>query len=125
MLFKKEQNSSSGGPISIDNYLTIEALSDGLTAKLSLNDCEYCVDGDGAWKTLYANTETEPISANQTLSFKGNLIPTTSGNGSQGTSGIGKFTVNGNFNLKGNCMSMLFGDDAVNNNYLSGGFNYD
>lgn len=91
-------------PITKD-YLTIVALEDGLTAKLSLNACEYCVDGDGNWKSLPADTETEVINAGHTLSFRGNLTPTSN-------NGIGTFTVNKYFNLKGNCMSMLFGDDA-------------
>ena len=89
------------------------ALEDGLTAKLSLNACEYCVNGDGIWKALPANTETETIKAGQTLSFRGNLTPTSS-------DGIGTFTVNKYFNLKGNCMSMLFGDEAKNEFSLNG-----
>lgn len=36
---------SSG--IDINNYLTIEALEDGLTASLSTNACQYCIDGSG------------------------------------------------------------------------------
>lgn len=40
-------NIPSGEPINVENYLTIVALEDGLTAKLSLNACEYCIDGDG------------------------------------------------------------------------------
>ena len=91
-------------PITKD-YLTIVALEDGLTAKLSTNACEYCVDGDGNWKTLPADTETETINAGQTLSFRGNLTP-------KSTNGIGTFVVNKYFNLKGNCMSLLFGDNA-------------
>jgi hypothetical protein len=35
------------GPIDVDNYLTIEALEDGLVASLSMSDCEYCINGDG------------------------------------------------------------------------------
>lgn len=89
--------------IDVNNYLTIEALEDGLTAKLSDNTCEYCVDGDGNWKKLAANTETKSINVGQTLSFRGNLYPNT-------VNGIGTFTVNKNFNLKGNVMSMLFAD---------------
>ena len=91
-------------PITKD-YLTIVALEDGLTAKLSVNACEYCVDGNGNWKTLPADTETETINAGHTLSFRGNLTPTSS-------NGIGTFTVNKYFNLKGNCMSLLFGDEG-------------
>ena len=95
------------------NYLTIEALQDGLTAKLSLNACEYCVDGDGNWKTLSAGTATESINTGHTLSFRGNLIPAS-------VNGIGTFTVSKNFNLKGNVMSMLFGDAGKDNYSLNG-----
>ena len=91
-------------PITKD-YLTIVALEDGLTAKLSLNACEYCVDGDGNWKNLPADTETESINKGQTLSFRGELTPTYH-------EGIGTFTVCKQFNLKGNGMSLLFGDNA-------------
>lgn len=98
---------SSG--IDINNYLTLEALADGLTASLSRNACEYCVDGDGNWKPLAAGTSTESINTGHTLSFRGNLTPTSS-------AGIGTFTTSTIFKLKGNCMSMLYGDNA-NDNY--------
>jgi hypothetical protein len=107
MLFKKET------PINIDNYLTIEALEDGLTAKLSVNACEYCVDGDGNWKILAADTVTESINSGQMLSFRGNIRPASG-------KGIGTFTISKKCNLKGNCMSMLFADNAANNYSLSG-----
>lgn len=102
--------SSGGGG---NNYLTIVALEDGLTAKLSTNACEYCVDGDGNWKRLTAATNTEAINTGQTLSFRGNLTPASS-------KGIGTFTISKSCNLEGNCMSMLFGDDAADNNSLEG-----
>ena len=100
------------GPINTDNYLTILALEDGLTAKLS-NTCQYCIDGDGNWINLPAGTTTQSINSGQTLSFKGNLTPKSS-------TGIGTFTINKKCNIEGNCISMLFGDDAVNNNSLYG-----
>ena len=107
--------SKNDNPI-LDNYLTIVALEDGLTAKLSLNACEYCVDGNGNWKSLPADTETEAVNSGQTLSFRANLIPTSS-------DGIGTFTVNRYFKLKGNCMSLLFGDEAKDKFSLDG-YNY-
>lgn len=106
------EGGSSEGSINIDNYLTIEALEDGLTASLSTNACEYCVDGDGNWKSLDAGTATESINAGHTLSFRGNLTPAS-------LEGIGTFTISNKCNLKGNCMSMLFGDNAVDNYSLS------
>ena len=69
------------------DYLTIEASEDGLTASLSVNACEYCVDGDGNWKTLSAGTSTESINSGHTLSFRGNLTPNSS-------NGIGTFKIN-------------------------------
>ena len=104
--------SKADNPI-LKDYLTIVSLEDGLTAKLSTNACEYCVDGDGVWKTLPANTDTEPINAGQTLSFRGNLTPASN-------VGIGTFTINKYHNLKGNCMSMLFADDGKHNFSLDG-----
>ena len=110
-------NPGTGGdtsdPINTDNYLTILALEDGLTAKLSTNACQYCIDGDGNWIDLPAGTATQSINQGQTLSFKGNLTPNSS-------EGIGTFTINKKCNLEGNCMSLLFGDDAANNNSLAG-----
>lgn len=97
----------------IDNYLTIVALEDGLTAALSGNTVEYCVDGDGNWKTLSSNTKSESINKGQTLSFRGNLTPNSS-------NGIGTFTISKSCDLTGNCNSLLFGDDSKTNNSLSG-----
>ena len=88
-----------------DNYLTIEALEDGLYASLSDNDCEYCINDSNVWITLPAGTNTQTINSGNTLLFRGRLSPTYS-------IGIGTFTVNKNFNLKGNCMSMLYYDYA-------------
>jgi hypothetical protein len=94
--------------INIDNYLTIEALEDGLTASLSTNACEYCIDGDNNWITIAAGQRTPLINQGQTISFRGTLQPSS-------TAGIGTFTINKACNLKGNCMSMLFGDNAAKN----------
>ena len=101
------------GPMDINNYLTIEALESGLTAKLSTNACEYCINGDGIWYTLAADTTTPSINQGQVISFRGNLTPNSS-------KGIGTFTISKKCNLKGNCMSMLFGNNAENNYSLSG-----
>ena len=103
---------SSMFKIPVDNYLTIEALEDGLTVSLSSNACEYCIDGDGEWKSLSAGAKTQSIGNGHTLSFRGTLTPTSS-------NGIGTFTISKQCNLKGNCMSMLYEDDAINNNSVA------
>lgn len=94
-----------------NNYLTIEALEDNLTVTFT-NDIEYGIDGKG-WLKLKAFSESQSISAGQTLSFRGEFTPSPS-------NGIGAFTINKKCNLKGNCMSMLFGDNAADNYSLSG-----
>lgn len=117
-MFTHDHNSDSSsgealGSINTDTYLTILALENGLTAKLSTNACQYCIDGDGNWIDLPAGTTTQSINSGQRLSFKGNLTPNSSG-------GIGTFTISKKCNLEGNCMSLLFGDNAANNYSLSG-----
>ena len=52
-----------------NNYLTIEALEDNLTVAFT-NDIEYGIDGKG-WLKLKAFSESQSISAGQTLSFRG------------------------------------------------------
>lgn len=94
-------------------YLTIEALEDGLTASLSTNACQYSTDGV-TWNDLAAGTATPAINTGEKLYFKATGLTPTS------LAGIGTFTVNKQFNLSGNCMSMLFGDEAKYNFDLTG-----
>lgn len=94
-----------------NEYFTIEALEDGLTAKLSVNACEYRID-NGSWNNLPADTNTPSINKGQKLSFKGNLTPAP-------RRGIGTFTVNKQFNVSGNIMSLHYGDDFEDKTDLS------
>ena len=98
--------SRKGSAIDMSNYMTIEALEDGLTAKLTRTACEYSIDG-GEWVSLAANTSTPAINAGHIISFKANN-PT-----ANSSYGIGTFTITKQCNLKGNCMSMLAYDDAA------------
>ena len=101
----------------LNNYLTIEALEDNLTVTFT-KVIEYTIDGQ-EWITLKVKNKTRPINIGQTLSFRGELTPDKSTPNKPG-GGIGTFTINKKCNLKGNCMSMLFGDNAANNYSLSG-----
>ena len=92
-------------------FFTIEALEDGLTVSLSQNAYEYRID-DGSWNTLSADSNTPSINKGQKLSFK-ITNPTIS-------YGIGTFTVNKAFNVEGNIMSLLYGDDFIGQIDLSG-----
>ena len=109
--FLNNIKSISGGNDYHLEYFTIEALENGLTAKLSTNACEYRID-NGSWNNLSADSNTLSINKGQTLSFKGNLTPTSS-------TGIGTFTISKKCNLKGNIMSMLYGDNFNDKNDLT------
>lgn len=113
--FSQHKGEESGGIIEMPDYLTIEALEDGLTASLSVNACEYCVDGDGNWKSLSAGANTESINTGHILSFRAVLI-------ADSTNGVGTFTISKKCNLKGNCLSILFGDDIENKSVSKYGF---
>ncbi len=89
--------------IDIERYLTIEALADGLTAKLASDSVEYCVDGSGEWKVLEAGVATETINTGQTLSFRANY---TAYNTSR------RFTISKSCNVLGDPMSLYYGDNA-------------
>ena len=94
-----------------NDYLTIEALEDDCYV-IFTNDIEYGIDGIG-WKQLPAHAKSPIIRSGQTISFRGELEPTDH-------IGIGKFKISKKCNLKGNIMSMLFGDNAANNYSLIG-----
>ena len=102
----------------IFSYLTIEALEDGLTAILDMTDdnepIEYCID-EGEWITLKSGEKTQPINKGQKLSFKGERKPS-----KYNDNNIGRFTISKKCNLKGNCMSLLFGDNANKHTSLEG-----
>lgn len=95
-----------------NDYLTIEALEDGLTAQLSANACEYRID-NGSWNNLSVGSNTPSINKGQTLSFKGNLTP-------EIYEGIGTFTISKKCNVKGNVMSLLFKDEFEAQTDLTG-----
>lgn len=104
--------------IDVNHYLTMTALENGLKASLSRSNCEYCVNGDGNWINLPAGTSTVSINTGETLSFRGGCVP-------DDDYGIGTFTINKSFDLSGNCMSMLAGDDAdIYPNFTGSGYDY-
>lgn len=92
--------------IDINDYLTIEALEDDLQITCT-KECEYCIDGSGNWNILVPNLYTPKIAQGQTLSLKGNVIK-------------GSISVTKRFNLIGNVMSLLFGDNGKESYSLEG-----
>lgn len=100
--------------ISCDNYLTIEALEDDLTVSFSVNPLQYSIDECQTWIELPVGTTTPTINTGEKIYFKATGLTPTS------DAGIGTFNVNKQFNLSGNCMSMLFGDNAQYKTDLTG-----
>lgn len=90
--------------VDINNYLTIVAREDRMTAKLASDAVEYCVDGDGNWKSLEAGVATEAVNTGQTLSFRANY---TAYNTSR------RFTISKSCNVMGDPMSLYVGDNAA------------
>jgi hypothetical protein len=46
------------GVVDYNNYMTIEALENGLSVMNNYSDLEYCIDGSGTWISLPASTYT-------------------------------------------------------------------
>ena len=95
-------------------YLTITALEDDMTVSFT-NSCQYSLNGTD-WNELQADEQTPAINTGEKIYFKRPFEP---GLGES----VGQFTVSKRFNLSGNVMSMLFGDEAEGKTDLTG-YNY-
>lgn len=93
-------------------YLTITALEDDLTVSFT-SSCQYSLNGND-WNELQADEQTPAISSGEKIYFKAEVLTPIS------TRGIGAFIVSKRFNLSGNVMSMLFGDEAEGKTDLTG-----
>ena len=93
------------------SYLTFEAIDSG-TFKLSGSSVSYSLDSGSTWSTLSSNSNSPTVSAGSKIMWKGNLTPT--------SSGIGRFSSTGRFNVEGNVMSLLYGDDFADKTDLTG-----
>ena len=106
VLFVKEKTDYS------NDYLTFVALEDS-TFKLTSNAVNYSLDDGETWTALASGTASPTVTAGNKIMWKGELTPTSS-------NGIGKFSATANFNVQGNIMSLLFGDDFTNKTDLTG-----
>ena len=89
-------------PFDMSNYMTIEPLADGFSFNCATN-VEYTTDGK-KWTKLAANTTSETFSSGQFISVRSKLQP-----GEK----FGRFFLrNAQCNLRGNCLSLIFGDNA-------------
>ncbi len=104
-------NRVSDIPFDYSNYMTIEALEDGVAISLPYEIrefCQYGVDGIG-WKPCVV---VPTINYGQKISFKCDISQT---NFTQ----FGNINISGSCKLCGNCLSLIFGDNAINNTDIS------
>ena len=95
-----------------ETYLTFVALEDG-TFTFSTNAVNYSLDNGETWTSLAADTASPTVTAGNKIMWKGTLTPSSS-------NGIGKFSATGNFDVQGNAMSLLFGDNFKGQTDLTG-----
>lgn len=112
------------------NYLTFTAITDFQVMFKSavskedysviLNTLQYSVDDGNTWVQLQDSTYTPLITTGNSIMFKGNCVV---GYDVEYEDSIGRFaqdTASGSFEVSGNIMSLLFGDNFANKTSLVG-----
>lgn len=84
------------------DYFTFVALEDG-TFQFT-NNVNYSLNNGETWTTLAANTASPTVTSGNKILWKGELTP------AQET-GIGTFSSTNKFNVQGNIMSLLYGNN--------------
>ena len=90
-------------------YLTFEALQNGVFK--FTNPINYSTDNGTTWTSLAANTGTTVLAGHKIM-WKATLT-------SNNDSGIGTFSSTCNFNVEGNVMSLLYGDNFAGRTNLT------
>ena len=98
------------------DYLTFVAKADGtfkLSGATTANTVSYSLDNGSTWTNLAYNTNSPTVTSGQKIMWKGTLTPTSN-------KGIGKFSSTAQFDVEGNSMSLLYGDDFKGETSLEG-----
>ena len=99
-------------------YFTIEAIENG-TLSFSKHgagdDIQYSKDNGNTWNML-ASGETIRVNAGDKVLWKSNITPSTIWSDGYG---IGKFSSSNKFNVCGNIMSLLYGNDFIGETSLN------
>jgi hypothetical protein len=96
-----------------DRYLTIIPRSDGAIKKIMNNDTFYYSTNSGTTWTSANTSTTISMTSGTPIYFKGTITPV------QGY-GVGEFSANTNYDVEGNPMSLLYGDDFIGETSLVG-----
>ena len=84
-----------------------------------VNFAQYSLDSGQTWTTLSSSAQTTPlIEANKRVMWKCDATPNSTIIGG----GVGKFFSSGRFELEGNIMSILWGDNFIGKTDLKGSF---
>ena len=95
-------------------YLTFTPVEDS-TFSFSQDGLSYSLNNGSTWTTLSANANTPTVTAGNKILWKGAKTSPLS------NSGIGKFSSSGVFDVSGNIMSLVYGDNFEDNNTI---YNY-
>ena len=82
----------------------------------------YSINGGSTWTELTSGSSTPTVQSGSTIIWKGTMSPTPSG-GEWKDFTIGQFSSTGRFEVEGNIMSLLYGDNFSGQTSLSG-YNY-
>lgn len=100
------------------DYLRFEVVSSGtftFTAMdtNSANTVDYSLDSGQTWSTIGNGQSTPTVSSGEYIYWRGSDMTTES------NKGIGRFAATGNFNIEGNIMSLLYGNNFEGQTNLS------
>lgn len=103
----------NGGGFEKKPYLTFEAI-ESAAFKMTDNSLQYSLNDGLTWTTLQAGKTSPTIQAGERIMWKASgLTPTIE-------KGIGIFNSTGRFNVEGNIMSLIYGDDFDGKTSLAG-----
>ena len=97
-------------------YLQFKVITGNLSIKFS-KQLEYSVNSGQTWTTLSASTSSPTLTTGKVIYLKGNLI---SGSGSIGIFTETSSPTSATYEIAGNVMSLLYGDDFDGKTSLSG-----
>ncbi len=81
----------------------------------------YSLDSGASWTALARNVQSPTIQAGKRIMFKGTLTPLYYDvNDGEAISGIGSFSSTGRFDVEGNIMSLLYGENFIGQTNLTG-----
>ena len=97
-----------------EKYLTFVALEPGsftYHGSSGNTSIQYSIDSGNTWEVLQSNTASPSIQVNNSIMFKGNLIPFTDTDDEDELLGVGYFSSTCRYKVEGNIMSLLYGDN--------------